>query len=94
MQLLTPTNAIDRSLSNILSKGLNIYDDLKIGGSADKKNIIRLKIADKIYYICGRNVIPPTNVIIVTFVGEVANHRAHICNNPIFIKIHERSLII
>ena len=61
MQLVTTTNVINRSLPNILAKGLNIYVDLKIGGSADKKNIVRLKIADKIYYICGRNVITPTN---------------------------------
>ena len=47
MQLVKPTNGINRSLSIILAKGLNIYVDLKIGGSADKENIIRLQIADK-----------------------------------------------
>ena len=53
MQLVKPTNVINRSLSIILAKGFNIYVDLKIGGSADKENIIRLQIADKKYYICG-----------------------------------------
>ena len=47
MQLVTPTNVFNRSLSNILAKGLNIYVDLKIGGFADKENVIRLKIAYK-----------------------------------------------
>ena len=41
MQLVTSTNVINHSLSNIFDV------DLKIGGSADKENIIRLKIADK-----------------------------------------------
>ena len=47
MQLVTPTNVIDRSLSNILAKGLNIYVDLKTGGSVDKENIIRRNNDDK-----------------------------------------------
>ena len=47
MQLVTPTNVFNRSISNIRAKGLKIYSDLKICGSADKKNIIRLKIAYK-----------------------------------------------
>ena len=41
MQLVTPTKEINRSLSNILAKGSNIYVGLTIAGSADKENIIR-----------------------------------------------------
>ena len=47
MQLVTPTNVSNRSLSNILAKGSNIYVDLKRDGSADKENITHLKIAEK-----------------------------------------------
>ena len=58
MQLVTPTNVINPSFSNILAKGLNLYVDLKIVASADKENIIRQKIVDKKYYICGRGCKP------------------------------------
>ena len=47
MQLVTPTNVINRSFSNDLAKGLNIYVDLKIVASADKENIIRQRIVYK-----------------------------------------------
>ena len=57
MQLVTPTNVFNRPLSNIRSKGLKIYVDLKLCGSADKKNIIPSKDCLQKYYICGRNVI-------------------------------------
>ena len=52
------TNVIKSFIFNILAKGLNIYFDLKIVASADKENIIRQKIADKKYYICGRGCKP------------------------------------
>ena len=60
MQLVTPTIVINRSFSNILAKGLNIYVDLKIVASADKeKYVIRQKIDDKKNItICGRGCKP------------------------------------
>ena len=73
MQLVTPTNVINRSFSNILAKKINIYVDLKIFASADKENVIRQKIADKK----------------ITFVGEVANHRAYKCNNILLFVWHK-----
>ena len=74
MQLVTPTIVINRSFSNILAKGLNIYVALKIVASADKeKYVIRQKIDDK---------------KILQSVGEVANHRAYKCSNLLLFIIY------
>ena len=74
MQLVTPTNVINRSFSNILAKGLNIYVDLKIVASADKEKKLSVRR------------LPTKNI---TFVGEVANHPVHKYNNLLLFGINE-----